>query len=244
MSVSPAFNKIADLTIFQSNYARYSTREKYSVITSDGPVIYNPVDLETFSPEGERLKFKRKYQISCVTWSTNPFKGAAQIYAVAQTRKDLDFILCGSFQDAPNLPNVHKMGVLNREDLATALRSSQVLLTFSKNEACPNHVIEALACGLPVLYEDSGAMREVIGNCGYAITLETFSTQLGRAIKGLRRLSQQARERAMQHFSPEETLGRYVEEMIKATERPTRVPRFWRSSLAWGQLVGQKIGLP
>jgi hypothetical protein len=40
-----AVNRLAGVTIFQSQYCRYSTRTKFPVIINDGPVISNPVDV-------------------------------------------------------------------------------------------------------------------------------------------------------------------------------------------------------
>ena len=236
-------NKIADLTIFQSNYARYSTREKYPVIKRDGPIIFNPVDLDVFNPNGERKKYPRRTQVACVTWSTNAFKGLAQIYAVAKQHPDIDFVLCGSFEDAPDLANIHKLGLLTRKDLAIALRSCQVLLTFSKNEACPNHVLEALACGLPVLYEDSGAMREVVGDCGLPTTVELFEEQLGSVLSRLGDLSKAARQRAQDLFDPRRNFKQYVEAIQGQLERRAAVPLAIRSAVAWTYPLLQRAGL-
>ena len=236
-------NRIADLTIFQSKYARYSTRERFPIIKQDGPIIYNPVDLATFNPDGERRQFPRNVQVACVTWSKNPYKGIAQIYRVAKDHPKIDFVLCGRFEDAPEIPNVHKLGQLSRPELATALRSCQLLLTFSRNEACPNHVLEALACGLPVLYEDSGAMREVVGDCGSPVTGEDFAEQLGRVLSDLERLSKAARQRALEHFNPQENFNQYVQAIQVGLARPSRVPTGLRNTMAWTYPMLQRLGL-
>ena len=37
-------------------------------------------------------------------------------------------------------------------------------------DPCPNTVIEALSCGLPILYSASGGVPEIVGNgCGVAL---------------------------------------------------------------------------
>ena len=107
-----AVNLLADLTIFQSEYCRFSTREKYPVILQDGPVIHNPVDIGLFNPAGHKRPFETpKDLVACVTWSTNPMKGAASIYEVASSNPTLGFVLCGQYPDAPDLPNIFLLGV-------------------------------------------------------------------------------------------------------------------------------------
>jgi len=43
-------------------------------------------------------------------------------------------------------------------------RSAHVLFSADLNAACPNAVVEALACGLPVVAFDTGALPELIQN--------------------------------------------------------------------------------
>lgn len=215
-----AVNRLADLTIFQSKYCRYSTRIKFPVIRQDGPVIHNPVDVKTFNPEGEKLELDGKHRIACVSWSTNKMKGATRTYEVAANNPETHFFLCGNFQDRPDLPNVHVLGVLGREELARVLRSCQMLLTFSQNEACPNHVLEGLASGLPVLYGDSGAMNEVIGDCGYAVTESSFSERFTRVSEEIGELSKRARQRALDLFHPNFIFPSYMQVMEKLPTHP------------------------
>jgi glycosyltransferase involved in cell wall biosynthesis len=208
-----AVNQLADLTIFQSQYARFATREKFPVIAKDGPVIYNPVDLAVFNPAGSKRLLSGDRRVICVSWSTNPMKGADQIYRVAANNKDLNFALCGNYKDAPPLANIELLGVLDRAELAATLRSGNVLLTFSKNEACPNHVLEALASGLPVLYDNSGAAAEVVGPAGIAVTVETFRNQFEAVQVSADNYACAARQRAESMFDPKLVLRRYVNEL-------------------------------
>ena len=40
-------------------------------------------------------------------------------------------------------------------------------------DPCPNTVIEAMACGLPILYSKSGGLTEIVGNkCGYGMLVD------------------------------------------------------------------------
>ena len=99
-------NTLADLTIFQSRYARYSTREKHRVIQQDGPVIYNPVNIDIFFPPGEKIQLPYSVNVAYVSFSTNPMKGLADVYAAAAACPSTGFILCGSFPAGHGWPSV------------------------------------------------------------------------------------------------------------------------------------------
>ncbi len=231
-----AVNHLADLTIFQSQYCRYSTSVKYPVIVHDGPVISNPVDVELFRPDGPKIALAGKVRIACVTWSTNPMKGGAEIYAVAAANPDVDFHLCGRYPDAPPLANVHRHGVLGREELAATLRSCHILLTFSRNEACPNHVLEALSSGLPVLYQDSGATAEIVRGCGESVTVNDFSDRLSAVLARRDALGSAARDCIIQYNHPKKIFADYLDAIGAAVQRPRpRGARFF-SALLMGSI--------
>jgi glycosyltransferase involved in cell wall biosynthesis len=58
------------------------------------------------------------------------------------------------------------LGVIQRERIPELMRSSHLLFSAEINPPCPNSVIEALACGLPVVGFDTGSLRELIGEAG------------------------------------------------------------------------------
>lgn len=235
-----AVNRLTDLTIFQSDYARFATRERFLVIDQDGPTIHNPVDAHRFSPDGDRLSFPESRRVASVSWSTNPRKGARAIYETAARNPLVGFYLCGRYLDVPRLPNLHELGVLNRDQLPPVLRSCDALLTYSENEACPNHVLEALASALPVLYRDSGAMSEIVGDCGIAVEPDTFAEALEHVAIARTEWATRARRRALTHFDPETIFAGYVRELAAALDRPPRVRRRRRALLAWSSRLTRR----
>ena len=89
-------------------------------------------------------------RVACASWSTNRGKGTWQIDRLAESHPDVTFVLCGRFDTIEPRPNVVRLGHLDRDRMAEALRSCDVFLNLSENDPCPNVVIEALASGLPV----------------------------------------------------------------------------------------------
>ncbi|HZW03325.1 MAG TPA: glycosyltransferase, partial [Anaerolineaceae bacterium] len=57
---------------------------------------------------------------------------------------------------------IHWAGVLPREDIPRLDRSAHLMFSADLNAACPNSVIEALACGLPVIGYATGSLPELI----------------------------------------------------------------------------------
>ena len=60
-------------------------------------------------------------------------------------------------------------GVLPREQLISLERNSAFFFSSEINAACPNAVIEAMACGTPVTGFDTGALKDVTGEAGIIV---------------------------------------------------------------------------
>jgi glycosyltransferase involved in cell wall biosynthesis len=66
---------------------------------------------------------------------------------------------------------IHELGHLEPPALATVYRACDVLLQPSVYEGFGVPVIEAMACGLPVVTSDGGALAEVVGDAGMVVPL-------------------------------------------------------------------------
>ena len=158
--------RFAHATVFQSEYSLRRHRE-LGLDFVDPIVVHNAVDPAIFNRTGRAMLDRdRPTRLISVSWSDNPNKGG-ETYAwldsvLDRTRFEYTFVGRTSTQ----LPHARTLPPVPSERLAEVLREHDLLVTASLHESCPNHVLEALACGLPVVYANSGAMREVIDRAG------------------------------------------------------------------------------
>lgn len=151
-------NRSADATVFVSQFLK----DYYADKVTDKPMflIRNGVDTSVFNPIGGAI-WDGQALLSLVTHhnSTNLFKGF-EFYQKLDSLSGRDF----SFTCIGNIPYgmnfSHHVSALSGQDLAFELKKHHVYITASKMESGPNHPIEAANCGLPVLYIDSGSLRE------------------------------------------------------------------------------------
>src|SRR5687768_6869670 len=54
------------------------------------------------------------------------------------------------------------MNTVPREHIPWLMRSAHLLFSAEVNPPCPNSVIEALACGLPIIGFDTGSLSEIV----------------------------------------------------------------------------------
>jgi glycosyltransferase involved in cell wall biosynthesis len=114
-------------------------------------------------------------------------------------------------------------GVLPNDQIPALNRSAHMLYSSDINAACPNSVIEALACGLPVLAFDTGALSELVTSaCGRVVPYGGDPWQLdppdisaltagATEILDAPQLRAGARTRAEQAFGLDRMVDAYIE---------------------------------
>jgi glycosyltransferase involved in cell wall biosynthesis len=147
----------------------------------DRPVddVLKGVDVDTFSPVGadvrgrERLEGKRV--VICVTRLV-PIKNLPMmleaIARVRASRPDVVLVLVGEGPQQPVLAArardlgiedaVRFAGYVPQDQTAAWYRSADVFALSSDFDNSPNVVLEAMACGLPIVATDVGGLREYV----------------------------------------------------------------------------------
>ena len=150
-------NFLTDVIIFQSNFIK-SQWNKFLLFNKKHQVIHNGVDTELFKPK----KVFKKYDIVCVEGSINT-NYAIQILnsligfnvtVVGKIRNDLKNKITNK--------NITFTGRIEREEIVEILNSHKVYLSLEEYPPCPNSVIEAMSCNIPVVGFDSGSLSELV----------------------------------------------------------------------------------
>jgi glycosyltransferase involved in cell wall biosynthesis len=103
-------------------------------------------------------------------------------------------------------------------------RGSDLFLFTHLNPACPNNIIEAMACGLPICGVSDGAMTELVANSVGGLLLPVdgnafwrrrpyntalFAKNINELITMKTAFAQKSRVRAVNYFSLEKMLDEY-----------------------------------
>jgi len=157
---------LADATIFQSHFSMNKHLELGMEFVSPAVVI-NAVDTEIFHPSKQASdRSHRKIRLISGSWSVHPNKGAVD-YEIIEKNLDwnrFDYTFVGR---APvPLKQIKMLAPVPTRELSDLLRAHDIYIFTSRIEACSNSLLEALACGLPVIYKRSGSNPEIVGEAG------------------------------------------------------------------------------
>ncbi len=163
--------KLADHVIFESNYgkellANYcpNARPKKS------SVIPNQADPNIFFPDRERESIVPQLWIAAVDDWSKPEHRLDLVLDFARKIRGSIILLGKSSAKIVEFPgNAYAQSDVDYTDLPELFRAADAFLSLSHRESCSDYVSMALACGLPILYADSGGTKEIVGDVGIGI---------------------------------------------------------------------------
>jgi glycosyltransferase involved in cell wall biosynthesis len=120
------------------------------------------------------------------------------------------------------------LGIIPREQVPALTRSSHLMYCAEVNPPCPNSVIEALACGLPVIGFDSGALKELVSDDAGCIVpyganpwklempdIESLALGAEKILDKQNQFRTSARQRAESHFGLEKMTDAYLKVLLE-----------------------------
>jgi glycosyltransferase involved in cell wall biosynthesis len=116
---------------------------------------------------------------------------------------------------------VELVGRYAQRDAPSLYRRAHVLLHTKVNDPCPNVVLEALACGVPVVHSASGGTPELVGGGGIGVASDTtwdvdvppapelLATAVEAVLANHEEFRAAARRRAIEQFDLEPWVDRH-----------------------------------
>ncbi|HSX41731.1 MAG TPA: glycosyltransferase family 4 protein [Candidatus Saccharimonadales bacterium] len=167
-----------NFSIYQSRYSQECANRFLGEKRPDpSTIIFNGADLDIFSPTGPK-KNLRDNPTQTIFFTASAFRRRDQIeplLAACQKyrqfySKNFKLVLAGNFvgelegyeKKLARLPYVQLLGKVKNFDLAAYERGADAFLFTHLNPPCPNNIIEAMSCGLPIIGLTDGAMAEIV----------------------------------------------------------------------------------
>lgn len=161
--------KYSDFIVFQSSYSRLECFTMLGEIDEDKyTIICNGTDKSVFFP------VKKEFNENKIIFTTTgSFRNKDMIEPVVLAldivvkEHNIELRIVGPIisNDVKRFTDrkyVRCLGRMDEKNLAKVLQGSDILIHCQLNPACPNTVIEAVSCGIPVVGFDTGAMKEVL----------------------------------------------------------------------------------
>ena len=173
LSIFECYKK-ADHIIFQGEFCK-AQYEAFTGIKKENTIIRNGVTSDFFIEPFQDKDLKKKRIVASASWRRH--KRLEEIIACFDDPRLKNFELHvlgghdywrGKYK--PKNVNLYKFS--DPSKLASMYSQYDAMIHLSWLDWCPNTVVEALACGLPVLCSHNGGTKELVRDNGIVIKLE------------------------------------------------------------------------
>jgi glycosyltransferase involved in cell wall biosynthesis len=228
---------MADHVFWQSAFCRRCADRFLGEREGPGEVLYNAVDTRRFAPLDERPErpvtflVAGKIEHHLYRRIGDALEGLARLRA---DNPDARLIVAGSLDDRSrkhSADDIARLGLADAVSFTGAydqgqapevFRSADIYLMTKPNDPCPNTVLEALACGLPVIYSATGGVPELVGDeAGWPLSCQEdfeamvwpdvsdLTTAMGEAALSWETRTRAARTRAVERYDIDPWIDRH-----------------------------------
>jgi glycosyltransferase involved in cell wall biosynthesis len=157
--------------VYQTEYSKKLSSNLLEINNKNNTVILNGTNLSEFCSKGNNYRSKLGISDDAVVFITSakwrPRKRLQHMINVFLDFKEkyigeTFFIIVGNSKIKDIHENVIRVPEIKNEELPAYLRTANIYLFLGWLDPCPNSVVEAIACGLPVICSNSGGTPEII----------------------------------------------------------------------------------
>jgi glycosyltransferase involved in cell wall biosynthesis len=234
---------LADQIIYQSEFVAKRWNQVYRPAPVGHSIVHNAVALETYTSDGPYERPSERFRIMLVEGSFGSghdigLKIALDLAHILEDDYILPIELAVAGVVPPNTRAAYEkyakvpvdwLGVVPGERIPFYHRSAHLYFSAELNPPCPNSVIEALACGLPVVGYDTGSLLELVGPEAGRIPpygadpwkleppdIPALAEAAAEVLGNQEKFRSNARRRAEQAFDLEMMVDRYLEAIAQA----------------------------
>ena len=181
----------ADYVFYQSEFCRTSADRFLGKASTPAEVLYNAVDTTVFAPAPTRPP--RPLTLLVGGTQDLEYRLTTALDVLVEVRRHIPetrMVVAGRLRWTPDeracaaraarhvarravQANVTFVGPYTQAEAVQIFRSADILLHGKYNDPSPGLIVEALACGLPVVYSESGGVPEIVGpDAGIGIPAE------------------------------------------------------------------------
>jgi glycosyltransferase involved in cell wall biosynthesis len=223
----------AEHVLYQSEFCKRSADEWLGEPRGTWEVLYNAVDVEQFTPAGAPPADGPVLLLGGDQTQAYRLELALRTLAqVLDAEPEARLLVLGRLVSSPERllrelgleGKVELLGRYAQRDAPDLFRRAHLLLHTKVKDPCPSAVIEAMACGLPVVYAASGGTVELVGDeAGVGVphldgwerdeppSPEQLAEAVARVLADRETYAAAARRRAEERFALRPWLDRHAE---------------------------------
>jgi glycosyltransferase involved in cell wall biosynthesis len=222
----------ADHVLYQSEFCKRAADELVGAPGGAWEVLYNAIDVNRFVPAAQAPQAGPVLLLGGDQYQPYRVELALRTFRVVLAAHPEARLLVTGRVVTPIEPlvaelglngKVHVLGRYAQRDAPAIFQRAHLVLHTKVNDPCPSLVLEAMACGLPVVYPRSGGVPELVGDAGVGVphdaswerdappAPEAMAAAVEDVLGDLQRLAVLARSRAVDHFALEPWLERHAE---------------------------------